>query len=276
MPPATPCAILALLLGICLAVSLAAREGRNLLVGFPRLQAAIDRITVPDAATLAAGAARPVVALAWAGGLYHTVRGHGRQSAGEGENPLQSGVRHRAAARVCERGLRLGAPLGRRRLHAQLPGVAPGAGRVPAGAADHLLHGRARDGGAAARHRRRGRGDRAQLHLRLDGERLRAARRAAGVRRHPPGHVQHGREPARGADHPAHPGDRARALRGRRLRDGPHRRDRRRGRHPGRRGQRPRAVRDVPRPAARVVRGPGHAELPRDQELPVRRGRGAR
>ena len=58
------------------------------------------------------------------------------------------------------------------------------------------------------------------LHLRLDRQRLRPARRPAGVRRHPPRHAQPRREPARAPDHAAHPGHRAGALRRRRLRDG--------------------------------------------------------
>ncbi len=44
--PRNPLAILALLLGICLAVSLALEKVKSL-VGFPRLQAAIDRVRVP-------------------------------------------------------------------------------------------------------------------------------------------------------------------------------------------------------------------------------------
>ena len=40
-----------------------------------------------------------------------------------------------------------------------------------------LLHARARDGGAPARHRAGRRGDRSVVHVRLDGKRLRAARR---------------------------------------------------------------------------------------------------
>ena len=43
---------------------------------------------------------------------------------------------------------------------------------------------------------------------------------------------------------------------------------------PGRdRGQRTRSARQLPGPAARLVRRDGHPELPRDQERPVRRGR---
>ena len=57
-------------------------------------------------------------------------------------------------------------------------------------------------------------------HLRLDGERVRAARRDAGVRRHPAGHAQPRRRACSSADHAPHPRDRAGALRRRRLRNG--------------------------------------------------------
>ena len=69
-------------------------------------------------------------------------------------------------------------------------------------------------------------------------------------------------------------GGRADPLRGRRLR---HRRHRRRARPlaPRRagRGQRARALRPLPRSAARQLRSLRHAELPRDEELHLRRGR---
>ena len=66
----------------------------------------------------------------------------------------------------------------------------------------------------------RRRGDHAVVHVRLDRQRVRAARRDAGVRRHPRRHAQPRRERDRGGDHAAHPGDRRRPLRRRRLRDG--------------------------------------------------------
>ena len=62
--------------------------------------------------------------------------------------------------------------------------------------------------------------DLSRVHVRLDDQRLRAARGAAGVRRHPARHAEPRRAPARGGDHAAHQGDRRRALRRRRLRDG--------------------------------------------------------
>ena len=49
-------------------------------------------------------------------------------------------------------------------------------------------------------------------------QRVRAARREAGLRRHPPGHAEPRRAAGRGGDHAAHEGHRARPLRGRRLR----------------------------------------------------------
>ena len=102
---------------------------------------------------------------------------------------------------------------------------------------------------------------------------LRGAR--AAFRRHPVRHPQPRRAARRGGDHAAHPGVHAGALRRRRLRD------RRAGRHrppsrPGAdRGQRPRVVRPDPRPAARQRRRDLDAQLPRDQEPHLRRGRGA-
>ena len=123
--------------------------------------------------------------------------------------------------------------------------------------------------------RRGRRGDRAVLHLRVHGQRLRAARRAAGVRGHPARHAEHRRVGDRGRHHPAHARHRAGALRRRRLRDGRHHGDRRAARAGGGRGQRARPVRHLQGPPAGHLRRPGHAELPRDQELVVRRGRGA-
>ena len=49
----------------------------------------------------------------------------------------------------------------------------------------HSCTARARDGGDPRRHRARRRGDHAVVHVRLDRQRVRAARRRAGVRRHP-------------------------------------------------------------------------------------------
>ncbi len=56
------------------------------------------------------------------------------------------------------------------------------------------------------------RSDHAVVHLRLDGQCLRAARRDAGVRGHPAGHAEHRRGPDRGGDHAAHQGDRRRCT----------------------------------------------------------------
>ena len=60
-------------------------------------------------------------------------------------------------------------------------------------AADAFVHGGARDGRDPRRRRAGRRGDHAVVHLRLDRERLRAARRHARLRRHPAGHAQHRR-----------------------------------------------------------------------------------
>ena len=68
-------------------------------------------------------------------------------------------------------------------------GPSPGAARPGwsglrgEGPARHLVHPRARDGRAAAGAATRRRGDRPVLHLRVDGERVRAARRADRLRR---------------------------------------------------------------------------------------------
>ena len=168
------------------------------------------------------------------------------------------------------------APFRRRPVHEALPRLARDDDRRAQGAADPLVHGRARDGRAAARSRARRRSHHALVHVRLDGERVRAARRDAGVRRHPRRHAQHRRTPDRGRDHAAHAGDLRRALRRRRLRDG---RDRRRS--PQRHGLP--IVEDaaqgssstLPRPAARRDRRARRAELPRDQERHLRRRRRA-
>ena len=63
------------------------------------------------------------------------------------------------------------------------------------------MHRGAGDGGAAAGHRAGRRGDHAVVHLRLDRQRLCAARRRAGVRRHPARHAQHRRNAHRSSHH---------------------------------------------------------------------------
>ena len=99
----------------------------------------------------------------------------------------------------------------------------------------------------------------------------------AGLRRHPRRHAQPRRAAGRGGDHGPHARDRRRALRGRRVRDGRAHRDRRatsraraRSRTPRRRSAR-RIVAD--RSAAFGVAG--RAQLPRDEERHLRRGRRA-
>ena len=103
---------------------------------------------------------------------------------------------------------------------------------------------------------------------------LRGAR--TGLRRRPSRHAEPRRGAARSLDHPAHQGDRAGALRRGRLRDG---RDR------GHRGRHGVAVVEdnahgllatyKGRPLG-TLRRAGDAQLPRDEELHVRRGRRAR
>ena len=89
------------------------------------------------------------------------------------------------------------------------------------GPAHPLLHGRAGDGGDAGGHRARRRSHHAVVHVRLDGQRVRAARRRAGVRRHPrPTRSISTRRTIEAAITPRTQGDRAGALRRRRLRDG--------------------------------------------------------
>ena len=89
------------------------------------------------------------------------------------------------------------------------------------GAVDALLHRRARDGRAARRHRAWRRSHHAVVHVRLHGERLRAARRRARLRRHPARHAQHRRAVrSRRRITPRTRAIVAGALRGRGLRDG--------------------------------------------------------
>ena len=128
----------------------------------------------------------------------------------------------------------------------------------------------------AARHRARRRGHRPVVHVRLDGERLRPARRDDRLRRHPPGHAQPRRRaprralitPRTKAIVPVHYAGVACEMDAiLAIADA--------ARHAGGRGQRARPVRQLPRPAARHLRLPGDAELSRDQELQLRRGRRA-
>ena len=62
--------------------------------------------------------------------------------------------------------------------------------------------------------------DRARLHVRFHGQRVRLRGARSGLRRRPPGHAEPGRAAARSEDQPADAGDRPGALRRRRLRDG--------------------------------------------------------
>jgi hypothetical protein len=89
--------------------------------------------------------------------------------------PVQQAVARRQRLRYVQRPSTPGASR-QRRLHATLP-RAPGEMARRAPRLSRVLHARARDGGAAARDRAERRGDRPGLHLRLDGERVRGARR---------------------------------------------------------------------------------------------------
>ena len=92
--------------------------------------------------------------------------------------------------------------------------------RLRAGLADPFLHGRHGDGRHAVRSRPGRRGHHALVHLRVDRQRGRAARRRAGLRRHPARHAEHRRDADRGRHHAADAGDLRRPLRRRRLRHG--------------------------------------------------------
>ena len=145
-------------------------------------------------------------------------------------------------------------------------------------AAGALLHRGPGDGGDPRRRRPRRRGHHALVHLRLHRQRLRAARRDAGVRRHPARHPEPRRDADRGAPitprtkaivavHYAGVGCEMDAI----MRD---RRDATsslvdRGRRPGRSARPTGASRSARFGAARG------AQLPRDQERHLRRGRRA-
>ena len=91
-------------------------------------------------------------------------------------------------------------------------------------AAHAFVHGGSRDGGDPRRHRARRRGDHALVHVRLDRERRRAARRRAGLRRRARRHAEPRRAPVEAALTPRTRAMLADPLRRRGLRDG---RDRR-------------------------------------------------
>ena len=145
------------------------------------------------------------------------------------------------------------------------------------GADDHLVHRRARALGDAARPAGRRHGDRAVLHLHQHRPRLRAPGRRPGLLRHRAG-ARSGSTPRTSrrsststcapswsCTTPASPATSRASARC--SSDWPDvRLDR---------GQRPRALRHLARPAAGQPRPLRHAELPRDQELRLRRGRRA-
>ena len=124
----------------------------------------------------------------------------------------------------------------------------------------------------AGRHR-----DRAVVHVHLDGARLRPRGRPHPLLRHRAAHPRAGPAQRRGAARRLGPRGGGGALRRHRLRHGrPARGAGRPSRRVRDRGQRARALRPVARRAARLARPVRHPELPRHQELHLRRGRGAR
>ncbi len=187
-------------------------------------------------------------------------------------DPLQSPILRGERGRLHAGRPGAGPRLGRRHVHATLSRPAGEIAGRPASAADDVVHPCARDDGAAARHQAGRRSHRALLHLRLHRQCLRPPRRAAGLCRYPPGYAQPRRDPARGADHAPDARDRRGPLRRSRLRDGRHHGDRDAPPDRGGGGQRAWPLRPLPRPMAGHLRQPGHAQLPRDQELQLRRG----
>ena len=85
--------------------------------------------------------------------------------------------------------------------HETVRGAAGTTHRGAARAADHLMHACAGNGRAAAGTAAWRRSHRAVVHVRVDGQRVRPARRDARVRRHPARHPESGRGPRRAVDH---------------------------------------------------------------------------
>ena len=117
-----------------------------------------------------------------------------RDRLSDGDGPIQSAAHHRAGVRLHSRSDRPGASGERRAVLAAVRRVAGRHGRMPPGAPDAILHGGARDGGACRRHSARRRSHHAVVHVRLDRQRVRAARRRARLRRHPLRHAQYRRD----------------------------------------------------------------------------------
>ena len=170
-----------------------------------------------------------------------------------------------------------GPHLGRRPVHGEGRRAAPGGGRGAGRPAHHLVHRGARDERHAARHRARRHRGRAVLRVRHDRARLRPPGRPGALLRHRGRRRSASTRAPRGAHGPIGPRRGADPLRRRRLRR--------------RRHQRP-SSRDWPR--AELVEDNAHGlfgrrdgrplgsfgrfaslELPRDEELHLRRGRRA-
>ena len=117
-----------------------------------------------------------------------------------------------------ERGRARAAHLERRTLLEAVRALARGAAAESAGSPRALVHCGSRDVRSAARGGAGRRGHPAVLHLRVDGQRLRAARRNAGLRRHRSETLNLCTRSGRGGGQRVDEGDRRRALRRRRLR----------------------------------------------------------
>ena len=118
----------------------------------------------------------------------------------------------------------------------------------------------------------RRRSDSSLVHVRFDRQCDRAAGSQARVRRHSARHVQHRRNADRGRNHAAHEGHLSGALRRHRLRDGANSSDRRET--PITRGgrRRPGSERQLFRPRTGFAGPTRLLQLPRDEELYLRRG----
>ena len=109
----------------------------------------------------------------------------------------------------------------RRTLRRRDRGAARGAARREHPRAAHpVVHRGAGDGRDAHRRRRRQRGDRAVVHVRLDRQRVRPPRRHAGLRGHRSGNAHARPGGGRGGGHAGDRGRRSRPLRGGRVPDG--------------------------------------------------------
>ena len=148
--------------------------------------------------------------------------------------------------------------------------------RSPEGAADDFLHACARDERPSPRYRAWRRGHRPVVHLRLHRQRVRPARRAAGLRRRPARHAEPRRARSSSADHrrgrgpsspSTTPASAARWTPSWPIAAAP--------RHRRRRGQRARLFGTYRGQPLGTFGLPGDSELSRNQELQLRRRRRA-